>query len=275
MPERDSPDAAPQTGQRLDEVEPGDRQAMGQDRRPNTSIRGGLWNIGLQPELQASHDCGEQQGSRHVEERQRPRRLNYCGAAGAGERGHPGDLPLPRVRHIGDRMRVGTVNRRKAGAAERPGIDAGGSQGTHEWQGAVDVASPIDLAADELVRLLAGQPVFPLAIPDLLAPVGARRRAMSVPDERGRGEANLPPLGLNPPTHVHVVAGTHEHWIEPADREQGLPPKRAVTARDVLGDPIVQQDMRGCPRRAGDALREPRVVRRDDCGTACGNDLRC
>ena len=57
-----------------------------------------------------------------------------------------------------------------------------------ERQRAVDVAVPVDAAADELVRMLAHQPGFTFTVADLLPPVGACRGAVPVPHERRRRE---------------------------------------------------------------------------------------
>ena len=81
-----------------------------------------------------------------------------------------------------------------------------------------------------------------------------------MPDQRRRREADLPAARLQPPAHVHIVAGAEVDRIEAADREQRVAAERHVAAGDVLGDAIVEQHVRRTAGRARDALRDRRVV---------------
>ncbi len=118
------------------------------------------------------------------------------------------------------------------------------------------------------------QPAFALAVADLLAPVRLYRCTVVMPDERGGRKADSPAASLQSPAHVDIVAGAEIDRIEAADRDERLAPERHVAARDVLGDPIVQQDVRRAAGSAGDALRHGRVVRGHHVGAARSDDIR-
>ena len=64
------------------------------------------------------------------------------------------------------------------------------------------------------------QPGLALAVADLLPPVRLHRRAVVVPDERRRGESDLPAPRLQPPAHVHIVSRAEVDRVEAADRQQ-------------------------------------------------------
>ena len=95
-----------------------------------------------------------------------------------------------------------------------------------------------------------------------------------MPHERRRREADLPAARLQPPAHVHIVAGAQVDRIEAADGEQRLAAKRHVAAGHVLGDAIVEQHVGRTARRPGDALRHRRIVGRDDVRSAGRHDIR-
>ena len=94
-----------------------------------------------------------------------------------------------------------------------------------------------------------------------------------MPDERRRREPDLPAARLQPPAHVHVVAGAQVDRVEAADGEQRLAPERHVAAGHVLGDAIVEQHVRRAARRARDALRHRRIVGRHDVRAAGADDV--
>ena len=108
------------------------------------------------------------------------------------------------------------------------------------------------------------QPSLALAVTDLLAPVRLDRRAVVVPDERRGRESDLPASRLQPPADVDIVVGAQVDRIEATDGQERLAAKRHVAARHVLGDAIVQQDVRRPPRGTRDALRHRRIVGRHD-----------
>jgi hypothetical protein len=122
------------------------------------------------------------------------------------------------------------------------------------------------VAVEELLGVVGHQPRLAFAVADLLAPIGFDRCPVMMPDQRGRGEADLPTACLQPPAHVHIVAGTEVDRVEAADREQRVALERHVAAGHVLGDPIVQQHVSGTAGGAGDALR--------DRGIVAGHDVR-
>src|SRR5262245_48483997 len=126
------------------------------------------------------------------------------------------------MRKIRHRSRVGAIDGWEAGRSEGSGVDASRPQRSHEWQRTVDVTVPVDAPADELLRVLTHQPCFAFAISDLLPPVRARGRAMSMPDEGRRSKTNLPPVRLDAPADVHVVAGPSKQRIEAANRGQRM-----------------------------------------------------
>ena len=117
------------------------------------------------------------------------------------------------------------------------------------------------------------QPRLAFAVADLLPPVRLDRRAMVMPDERRRREADLPAARLQPPAHVHIVAGAEIDRVEAADREQRVAAERHVAAGHVLGDAIVEQHVRRPARRARDALRHRRIVGRHDVRSARADDV--
>ena len=117
------------------------------------------------------------------------------------------------------------------------------------------------------------QPGLAFAVAELLAPVRLHRRAMVMPDERRRRESDLPASCLQPPAHIHIVAGTQVNGIEPVNREQRVAAERHVAAGDVLGGAIVEQDVRRPARRARDALRHRRIVGRHDVRPARSDDV--
>ena len=156
------------------------------------------------------------------------------------------------------------IDGRKGGRAPHAGVDLRPRQRPQERQRAVDVPSPPDLAAHELVGMMGHQPRLPFAVPHLLPPVLPDARSIVMPYERGRGKTDLPAQSLQAPAHIDVVAGAQINRVEAADGEQRLPAERHVAAGHVLGNPVVQQDVCRPAGRAGDALGHPRVVGRYD-----------
>src|SRR5690242_9039097 len=71
-----------------------------------------------------------------------------------------------------------------------------------------------------LLRPLAFEVGFGVAIVPLLTPKAPDRIAAVMPDDRRRAEAQCPPAVLQAPADVHVVAGDAESGVEPADRSQ-------------------------------------------------------
>ena len=171
-------------------------------------------------------------------------------------------------------MDVGAVDRRERRRAPDARVDACAPERTHERQRAVDAAAPQHAPVEKLFGMVGHQPAFALAVADLLTPVRLHRRAMVMPDERRRREADLPAARLQPPAHVHIVAGAQVDRIEAADREERLAAERHVAAGHVLGDAIVEQHVRRSAGRARDALRHRRIVGRHDVRSAGADDVR-
>ena len=119
-----------------------------------------------------------------------------------------------------------------------------------------------------LPGMLQREPGLTLAIAHLLPPVTLDRRAVSMPDERRRGEPDSPAARLQSPAHIDVVAGAQVDRVESTDLKQRVAAKRHVASGHVLGDAIVEQDVRWSARRPSHALRDPGVVGRADIGTA-------
>ena len=92
------------------------------------------------------------------------------------------------------------------------------------------------------------------------------RRAVVVPDEGRRRKADLPSARLQPPAHVHVVAGAQVDRVEAADGQQRVAPEGHVAPGHVFRDAIVEQHVRGAARCTRHALCNRRVV--------CGHDVR-
>src|SRR5207253_10182775 len=119
-----------------------------------------------------------------------------------------------------------------------------------------------------LLRPFALEHRFRPAVADLLPPIGAYRVAAMVPDHGGGIEAQLPAALLQPPAHVHVVAGGAELWIEPADRLEAGLPERHVAPGDVLGFAIRHEHVHRPAGSARDALRDRAVAGGSDVGAA-------
>src|SRR5262245_22840997 len=122
--------------------------------------------------------------------------------------------------------------------------------------------------------MFSNQPRLALAVPHLLTDVGATAGAVVMPDQGRRRESDLPSARLEPPAHVDVVACSDEGRIESADGHQRLAPEGAVAAGNVLGESIVDEDVRRPSRGSGDRLSEPRIVDRYDIGSARTDDTR-
>ena len=89
-----------------------------------------------------------------------------------------------------------------------------------------------------------------------------------MPDD-GRGtEAERPPLLLQPPTDVHVIARRVELRIEAADGLQRGDPKGHVAAGNVFGLAIGQQHMDRPPRGMGHAIGNQTIAGRRDIWAA-------
>ena len=179
-------------------------------------------------------------------------------------------MPLGHMRQKGDQTTRRLVQRLKRRGPPDAVVDARAAPPQHAGEArAVHATGPAHVARP--VVLLGPLPLehrLRPAIPYLLLPVGSDRIAAVVPDHSRRVESQRPPPLLQPPTHVHVVAGDPELWIEAADRREARLANGHVAARDVLGLPVGDEDVTGSARRAGYALRDRSVAGRGDVGTA-------
>src|SRR6266540_825906 len=101
---------------------------------------------------------------------------------------------------------------------------------------AIDSAAPGHVTGRVvLLRPLPLEQGLSFAVPLLLLPVGPDRVAPVVPDHRSRAEPDGPPLLLQAPAEIHVVARGPELRIEPADRLEGGSAERHVAPGDMLG----------------------------------------
>ena len=197
----------------------------------------------------------------------RPSVIAVLGNAQARQGEHEGQgLPLDRVWQKREWMHVGAIDRRKRRRPPDARVDARPGKRPHERERAVNPPAPKQVAVEELFRMMRHQPGFALTVADLLAPVRGHRGAMPMPDQRGRSEADLPAPRLQPPAHIHIVAGPEVDWVESADREERFAPERHVAAGHVLRDPIVEQHVRRASWRARDALGHRRIVGWDNVG---------
>ena len=96
---------------------------------------------------------------------------------------------------------------------------------------------------------------------------------MQMPHEGCRRKREASALCLQPPAHVHIIARTHEQWIEPLNGEQRVASKPHVATGDMFCSVIVQQHMRGRAWCARNALRHWRIIRRHHVGTADADDV--
>src|SRR5207249_10600388 len=120
---------------------------------------------------------------------------------------HTVNVTSARVRKRRVRMRVVAEDRPKRGLSDRSVVDPFVREQTNLRQRAVYVSPPRHAPAHELLGMAAHEPRLPFAIADLLAPVAGNRVAMVMPDQRRRREGDLPALRLQPPAHIHIVAG--------------------------------------------------------------------
>src|SRR5205823_846667 len=84
-------------------------------------------------------------------------------------------------------------------------------------------------------------------IASLLVPVGAHRVPPVVPDHSGGAEPERPATLLQPPAHVHIVAGDAVAEIKPPDRLQRLLAEGHIAARNMLRLAVRKQDMNRTP----------------------------
>src|ERR1039457_4106220 len=83
-----------------------------------------------------------------------------------------------------------------------------------------------------------------------------------MPNERCRTEGDLVSRLLDPPAKIDVVAGLVVLWIESTDAFKRPAVPRHVTAGNVFGDGVRQEDMTRSARRGGDAGLHPIPRRR-------------
>src|SRR6476620_8936707 len=95
-----------------------------------------------------------------------------------------------------ERMYVLPVDRWKRRRAPDARVDPFVPERPDEGQRTVDASVPEHPPVEELLGVMRHQPAFALAVADLLTPVGFDRGTMVMPDERRRGEADLPAARL-------------------------------------------------------------------------------
>ena len=78
-----------------------------------------------------------------------------------------------------------------------------------------------------------------------------------MPDDRRRTEGDLVAGLLNAPAEIDVVARFAILDVEAADCFESPPIPRHVTAGDVFGDCVSEQDVARTARRGGDARLHP------------------
>jgi hypothetical protein len=259
-----------QPRERLDEVQVGDGRAIPE---AVAGQRGNVRSPGIRHVLRERRRDPDQAGAEQNRGRPAVPAGRRYGNTEHRQRKRQ-ELPAERVRQECERVDVGPVHRREGRRAPDSCVDPLAPQRSHERQRAVDAPVPQHAAVEELLRMMRHQPALALAVADLLTPVGLDRRAMVVPDERRRGKPDFPAARLQPPAHVHIVAGAQVDRIEAANREERVAAERHVAAGDVLGDAIVEQDVRRPARRPRNALRHRRVVRRHHVRAARSDDLR-
>src|SRR5437588_12424593 len=172
------------------------------------------------------------------------------------------------------RTRIKAIDRRKCGAAPSTRVDAQKGHRPDERQRTVDVSVPDGPPADEFVRVEGFQPALALAVANLLAPIALHRCSVMVPDERRWGEANLSFTRLQAPADVDIVTGPNEKRSKATDRQQRIASEGHIASRYVLGAAVIQQHTSRTAWRTRNALCHPRVVWRNDVGTARFNNIR-
>src|SRR5215469_10839819 len=109
------------------------------------------------------------------------------------------------------------------------------------------------------------------AVAALLLPIGADRITAMMPHHSRRAEANRPPLILQSPTQINVVARRAKTGIKAIDSEQRLFAVRHVAARNVFGDLVRKQDMERITRRRCHAFSNEAVAGWRQIGTTDAN----
>src|SRR5215470_2001163 len=115
---------------------------------------------------------------------------------------------------------------------------------------------------------------FRFAVAALLLPVGADRITAVMPDHSRRAKANRPPPILQSPTQIDVISRGAKTGVKAVDREERLFAVRHVTARNVLGDLVREQNVERITRRRGDAFSDEPVAGWRQIGTTDANMRR-
>src|SRR5207302_5965787 len=102
---------------------------------------------------------------------------------------------------------------------------------------------------------------FRLSVPNLLLPVRPKVAATMVPDDRRGGIADDLASVPEPPADVDVVPRGPESGVEPPDGFESAFPERHVASRNMLRNPIGNQDRVRPAGRVRDRVGPPSVIR--------------
>src|SRR5437879_6803011 len=208
----DSPDERSEVGEERDQ---GARRGTGEAR---VDARAGGRRDG-EPERHDERQRADDERARRHERREKEE--------------NPDGVPLEREREVPEERRRRLVERLEEPAPEGAEIDDGPAREDGGGELAVDATEPARLSEQiEPIRMLEIEERLGLAVPHLLLQVRLHRVPAVVPDGGRGAEADRVPLVLEAPAEVHVVAGSREHRVEPADVLERLLREPHVATRD-------------------------------------------
>ena len=127
-----------------------------------------------------------------------------------------------------------------------------------EARRAVNLAAPLrGSGRPEKNQMFEAKKRFGLAVAFLLFQKSAESETPMVPDDRGRAESDDAAGLLQAPAKIDIVAGLVIFGIEAADILKCPPVKCHVTARDVFGNRVGDQNVTRSARRGRDTSLGP------------------
>src|SRR5262245_24012132 len=122
--------------------------------------------------------------------------------------------------------------------------------------------------------MLSTQQRLGLTVTALLLEVGTHRAAPMMPYHARWAKNNLLPMLQQSPAHVDIVSGLSEDRVEAADLTQSIGPECHVATRHMLGNLVIDQDVRWRPRTRRDASSHRAIVRRQQIRSAHSTGTR-
>ena len=82
-----------------------------------------------------------------------------------------------------------------------------------------------------------------------------------MPDHRRRREPDCRACLAETPAQIDIVPGGFENWVEPTDHVQSVFSEHHVASRNMLGDPVGEQNHTRVPRCVRYCIGFPPIVR--------------